>query len=670
MSVLHSLSGQANKDDALDELNGSPERRPVMARFSAIDRHPVRGFAILTLFYFVVVCSLSSLKLLWLDELITLHIARLNSPAAIWQALRRGVDPNPPLSHILVHYCRLFFGEHALVLRLPAMVGYWVGMLALFVYLERRLSPTWAMVGTIWLMTMGGFEYSYESRSYGIFFGLAMVAFYCWSRAVDPSSSAALRRRAIVGMILALSAGISTNYFAVIAFLPISIGEFVRTLDRALRSIYLREGRDLKAKSILREIDYPIWIAIALAATPLLAYRSMIEHSIALFAPYAWNKVSFGKVADSYTEMIEVVFYPIIGLFVLAGLVYLMRRVVSLHCDNSRSSAVPRLIAPLVTATLPKVKIPWHEAAAIGTFMAYPFLGYIIATVRGGMFSPRFVIPVCFGFAIAATSIAFHLFGNFSRAGIALLVFLSCWFVCRESYIGYWYEGQKRSFYEIVDRLPGADTFVPSDAPIVIPDPLLALAFRYYAPPAFASRAVFPVDFPAIRFYRHDDSPEENLWAGRNLLYRLPIEPLATLDKSAGQYLIITGTGNWLLEDLRNHHYSSYRLPIDMRAEAIGGFTPLAHGTPAFYISGRYATRANEGDDVLLLFSANDELPTSKALSPISRYDDVPKKPANVGLVTAFNAGISSGVLAQSVISHLAHNDRPLIANMPARATN
>jgi|SRR5665213_1146626 len=169
MSVLHSLSAQANRNDSFDELNESTERRPVMAPFSAIDRHPVRGFAILTLFYFVAVCSLSSLKLLWLDELITLHIARLSSPSAIWQALGRGVDPNPPLSHFLVHYLRLFFGEHEVVLRLPAMAGYWAGMLALFMYLKRRVSPTWAMVGTVWLMTMGAFEYSYESRSYGIF---------------------------------------------------------------------------------------------------------------------------------------------------------------------------------------------------------------------------------------------------------------------------------------------------------------------------------------------------------------------------------------------------------------------------------------------------------------------------------------------------------------------
>ena len=670
MSVLQSLSAHTISNDALDELNGSPERRTFVAPLSAIDRHPFRAFAILTLIYVVVDCILSSLKLLWLDELITLHIARLSSPAAIWQALEWGVDPNPPLSHLLVHYSRLMFGEHEVVLRLPAMVGYWAGMLALFLYLKRRITPTWAMVGTIGLMTMGAFEYSYESRSYGIIFGLAMVAFYFWSRAASLPNKGSPRSGAIAGMALALAAGISANYFAIVAFFPIAIGELVRTLIRGAQIGHYRKGRVLRVNLILRAIDYPIWTALILAVTPMLAYRSMIEHSIAQFAPYAWNKVSLGKVADSYTEMIEIILYPILGLFVLTGIIYLLRQVVARLCDNCRSRVVPRAIAPVLTVSLPGVKIPWHEIVAIGGFMAYPLLGYIIATVRGGMFSPRFVIPVCFGFAITTTLIAFHLFGNFSRSGIVLLAFLSCWFVCRESYIGNWYWEQKRSFYEIVDRLPRADTFLPSGAPIVIPDPLLALTFRYYAPPVLASRAVFPVDFPAIRLYRHDDSPEQNLWAGRKFLYRLPIEPLATLENSAGKYLIIAGDGNWLLEDLRKHHYGSYRLPINTRAQAIGGFTPLAHGTPAFYISGGYAVQTNVGDDESLPFYAADELPTSNALVPISRNDVVPSGPVNMGPKAALDAEIRSGVHAQDIVALPAVNHRPLNANMRARASN
>ena len=41
---------------------------------------------------------------------------------------------------------------------------------------------------------------------------------------------------ALIGMVVALAAGISTNYFAVLAFLPPAFGELVRTVVRASAS--------------------------------------------------------------------------------------------------------------------------------------------------------------------------------------------------------------------------------------------------------------------------------------------------------------------------------------------------------------------------------------------------------------------------------------------------
>lgn len=613
MSVLHSINAQVTSNDEIEVFKTDKELHPLAMPRSVLDRHPVRAFAFLTAFYFVVVCSLSSLKLLWLDELITLHIARLSGSRAIWHALWRGADPNPPLSHLLVHYSRLLFGENEAVLRMPAMIGYWVGMLALFIYLKRRVPGLWALVGTVWLLTMGAFEYSYESRSYGIFFGLAMLAFLFWSRAVGPFRSQKRRFSALAGLCLALAAGISTNYFAVLAFLPVCFGECVRSAVLFARKRRFGDKRSAATLIFRDVIDYPVWIAIMLAGLPLLAYRPLIEHSIAQFAPYAWNKVSLGQVADSYTEMVEVALYPILALFVLVVLVYLLRRMSSRFHRKSGVSVVPNWGVPIFEKPLRKVALPWHEYAAIFAFMIYPILGYLIASVRGGMLSPRFVIPVCFGFAIAATLVSYHLFGNFSRAGIGILCFVSCWFICREAYVGYWYEEQKECFYKVIDRLPRADIFVPANAPIVIPDPLLALTFRHYAPQKYASREVFPLDFPAIRYYRHDDSAEENIWAGRGLLYQLPIMPVANFESSAGKYLIIASEGNWFIHDVLAHRFDVNRLSIDTRAQAIGGFTPLAHGTPTFYISDGLMTHGGDGEQPLP-FNSADDLPTGRPL--------------------------------------------------------
>lgn len=550
---------------------------------STVERRPWQCFAAFSVFYFVIVFSLSSMKLLWLDELISLHIAQLGSPSAIWHALARGVDPNPPLTYLLVHLSTVLFGPHEFAYRLPAAIGYWIGLIAIFVYLRRLLPATWALAGTVVSTTMAAFEYSYESRSYGIFYGLAMVAILCWSWTADPATSPRGRWLSLAGMTVALAAGISTNYFAVLAFLPIAGGEAARTIQRAHRMLRTKKCR-FCFKRYWKALDLRVWIAFAIAGTPLLLYRPLIAHSIAEFAPYAWNRVSWTQVTDSYTEMVEMVLYPALALFAFGLLLRLVAARTKYMCAVCRARLLPRWINSVVKRSLDPLAIPFHEGVAILLLMAYPILGYLIASIRGGMLSPRFVIPVCFGFAIAITLVVFQLFSQFRPAATALLCLALAWLICRESYVGYWYEEQKQCFYKIVDRLPEAAAEAPPGSPIVISDPLMVLTFRHYAPALFASRVLFPVDFPAIRFFRHDDSPEENLWAGRNILYRVKIVPLADFQNTAGKYLILASDGNWLLDDLAAHHYGFKRLNIDTRAEAIGGFTPLAHGTPAFYL--------------------------------------------------------------------------------------
>ncbi len=528
---------------------------------------------LLTICYAGVVVALSSIKLLWLDELITLHIARLGSVHAIWQALARGADPNPPLVHLLVLRSMRIFGEHTLALRLPAMIGYWIGMASLFLFLRQRLAATWALAGVVISMSMASFEYSYESRSYGIFYGLAMLAVYCWSRAVDPMAAEWRRRAALIGMGVALAAGISTSYIAVLAFFPIAGGELTRTF-RAMRR---ERGAGFRSRETLQPW---VWAAMGIAAIPLLIFHPLIQRSIAEFAPYAWNKVSMDQVFNSYTQMVEITLYPILGLLLFAGVILLLAR----FCGHCRAAMRPRWVGRLATeqARSGAATLPAHEAVAVLLLMAYPLLGYAVARIHGGMLSPRFVIPVCFGFAIAATFACFRIFGHLRIAGAVLLVIAAAWFSARESITGYWYMEQKQAFYKVLNTMPAAD--YPGE-PIAIPDPLLALTFRHYAPASVAARVVFPIDFPAIRLYRGEDSPEQNLWAGRGYIYHLPIVPLATFQHSAGEYLMIASDGNWMDQDLLHHRYPLERLPINTRAGAIGGFTPLCHGTPVFYRS-------------------------------------------------------------------------------------
>lgn len=553
-----------------------------------IDVHPVRAFAVLSAIYFVVVFVQSSLKLLWLDELITLHLARLSSFHELWHALAVGADPNPVITYVLVHWARAILGDHEFALRLPSALGYWIGLASLFAFLKQRLYGSWAILGCLVSMAMAAFDYSFESRSYAIFYGFAMLAFLCWTYAIRPGGSSPAQWAGLAGMTLALMAGISTNYFAVLAFAPIAVGEVARTWLRARNGTPKSSTESPTAGHsfwyrVCSAIDIRVWLALLISGTTLLIYRPLIARSIAEFSPYAWNKVSLDQVFDSYTEMVEIILYPILALLAFGALAFFLKPGRSGLCKTCRDRISPRWLAAILTPQQSRPPLTLYEAASVFTFAAYPVCGFVIASIRGGMLSPRFVIPVCFGFAIATAVVAQYLFANLRYAATVLLCIVSAWFLCREAVVGYWYALQKESFYKLVDLVQQDALRLPQDSPIAIPDPLLALTFRHYAPAPLASRVVFPVDFPAIRYFRHDDSPEENLWAGRNLIYSMSIVPIADLQGSSRRYLIVASPGNWMLEDLEKHRYGFIPLPMGGRAGDLGGFTPLAHGVPELF---------------------------------------------------------------------------------------
>ena len=99
--------------------------------------------------------------------------------------------------------------------------------------------------------------------------------------------------------------------------------------------------------------------------------------------------------------------------------------------------------------------------------------------------------------------------------------------------------------------------------------------------------------------------------------------PLADFQNAAGKYLILASDGNWFLDDLLVHRFPFYRLDINTRAVAIGGFTPLAHGVPAFYIGFGDATPESEiiSLDRPVPFAAAENLPRAKTYAIPQRMD-------------------------------------------------
>jgi Dolichyl-phosphate-mannose-protein mannosyltransferase len=513
--------------------------------WTSINRNPGWVLAALILLYLVIACGQSATKLLWGDELITLSIAQQGSFAGIWHALALGTDPNPPLMHWLVMVSTKLFGQSAFAVRLPAIFCVLLAIVSLWAILRRWLSPGYAAVGVLAFMATRGFDYAYDARSYAPLMGFAMASLAFWLA----STTLVGRPRlwALAGMAAALTLGLSSNYYGVLAFFPIAAGEAVRAARRPLHV----EGAS--------GIQPGAWIAMAVAALPLLAFLPLIHHNIAEFTPHAWNRPHAGMVLESYIELVEGIFWPVLG-FAL----FIVWKVFT-------ESSFP-------AASRKKPPVQMHEAIALIVLILYPILGFCIAAGGAGMVSPRCVVPVCCGFGIVVALCARRIFGGRARAGVILLSIALFWVVTRECVCAVLLARQSNAFLVLRDQVDSES----GERPIVVTDSLFVLPLAHYSPDKVRARIVFPIDFDAIHRTENDDSGEQNLWAGRDGVFPIRIVPYDRSIFAFPALTVVSRYGGWAPEQLIRDGFTLSGEELTWSQtytwQQLGGvFTPLAH---------------------------------------------------------------------------------------------
>ncbi len=488
------------------------------SRASGTDPHVLPG---LVAFYLAITLAEASSKLLWVDEFFTLYVSQQPHVRGVWHALAAGADPNPPLMHLLAKASTILFGVNALALRLPSILSVLLAILAMWWVLRRWVSPLYAAVGVLAFMATRGFDYSYDARSYGLLMGFCMASLASWMYASD---AIGLRRTLALGAITVfLAAGLSSNYYGVLAFFPIALGEAFRPRRRP-----------------------GVWIALAVAGLPLFAFFPLIRHDIAEFAPYAWNRPQPSMISLTYLELVEGIFWPVSALILFT----LWRR---------RNDAWP---------------ISRPEAAAVITLLIYPFLGFLIAIAGAGMVSPRCVAPVCCGFGLAASLLAQRVFAHLSLAALAIVTFLACWVFVRETACAAVLLQQRQAFTVLTTKIARTSP----GAPIMVGDSALVLPLYFYSSAEVRRRIIFPVDFEAIHRFEPDDSGEQNLWAGRHGVFPFPIIASAALPLPPSSTIVLSRPDGWLTHDLEARGLHLRVEPAGTAWDSLGGvFTPMAH---------------------------------------------------------------------------------------------
>ena len=368
-----------------------------------IERQSKPTLLALLVFACLLLLGQAHLKLLWADELITVAVAAQPGSAGIWRALVAGADPNPPLTHLLVQASMHVLGSGALAVRLPAILSVLVTLALLWSILRRWVRPVFAAAGVLVFMATRGFDFGYDARSYAPLMVFSLATLALWVRL--PGASGPRQMLLCAGLTLALAGAVSSNYYGVLAILPVAAGELAR--------IYL-SGR----------MRPGVWLAMALGMLPLYWYLPLIRSNLAEFGPYAWNRPQIGMVAASYLELVEAIFWPVL---LLAGYTLYKRL---------RGACIPR-----------------PEFVAVAVLLAYPVLAYCFARAGSAMISPRCVAPVCCGFGLAAGVLSQRVFGRSAEAGLVVVLFLVAWVSVREAVCMQLLLNQRRAFLVLRDEV-------------------------------------------------------------------------------------------------------------------------------------------------------------------------------------------------------------------------
>ena len=522
-------------------LSSAPGLRPA-AQWTAklyftLNEHGRELLMVQLALYLAAALAFAATRPMWFDELITFNIARQFSPTAIWHLLLRGADPNPPLSHLLAAISMKLLGQSAFALRLPGVCAGAVTVLCIFELLVRRIPAVFASIGVLFYMMTRGLDYSYEARSYPFLICFAVLALLAWRWTHESRR----QRWAAVLLAFALACGVLSNYYGVLAFFPIAAGELTASLQ-------------------YRRIAWRVWIALAAGALPLIACLPLIHAAVSRFSAYAWNKPYPEFITDAYIQMMSN-YCLAVALAVIYGVV-----VIAIY---ERAQLGLRRPAAL--------RLP--EFAAVAVLTAYPVLGYGISLLRGGMISPRFVIPFCAGVAMVLALCGFRLLGRTPVGAIVLLALCFGGFAYHVSDVAGDYADQRGALARLAAMLPKQGT-------IAVTDSLLATTLHYYAvhntQPALAARMVFPMDLHAIRIYKGEDSPEQNLAAAPEI-YSVPIVSLAEFEQQHNSYYLLAPHGSWLLRKLGDERVPVRWLGVDFRSYDLHGFTPLSHGPVALF---------------------------------------------------------------------------------------
>ena len=432
-----------------------------------IERHLVVLLGAMTLWFAFMLVVRALTKSFWHDEVYTALLSRLPL-VTLWRANLDGADLTAQLNTQLTHFVQMMTGPGLVATRLPPMVGFLAASMLLGLTVAKRTNVTVGLLAPLILYTTPAVDYAVEARGYALSVGFFALALYAWTEA------AAGRRPALhwTVMSLALTAGVWTHYYLVLAFLPIVIGEFVR-----------QKG--------LTKFQIAPWTALACAGLGILPLSPLIAASSAHRTTF-WAQIGQQGLATAYGYVVKdlpthTFLIAVLIVLAVAGLVH--------RTFTRQSTPIRRRLAG-------------HDLAACIVCLALPAAGILLGHVIH-VFTARYLVFATAGVAFAAPLLIWRLMPE-NRLGELLAVLALAWPIAMSTYCVI---HQPPVFYGDMDEHPVLADWLRGPNMIVITGGVDYLGLWYSIPEEERAHAIYLADPEAQFEADHTDTVDEGYLA-------------------------------------------------------------------------------------------------------------------------------------------------------------
>lgn len=399
-------------------------------------------FAALTILY-VFAVAIGNSRYVWFDELLTFDISRSASLQQLWYREVR-FDCNPPSVYLLSRTSMAIFGQTPLGLRFPSMMEFYLGSMAILLYVRRKAGIAFAAFAVLLLWAAAPtLYYAVEARPYALVF----LSFACLLLSWDTAIRAQTRRLALFGVAISTLALTAAHFLAPFTLFAFITAEAIRFSRR-------------------RQPDYPLWTALLVPMLAMLFYLPFVG---------SCGRVVF-PVHASYNTI--VIFFedtfgsPIISVAMLAVLL------------------VPTTEGNGITTT----RFRREEVALLASMFLCPILLNLFLIHRQATFYNRYCLASQVAILVAITILLpfrMRLNGRAAYAGSILLVFfllkIQVWHIMRYP------PPRDASFLGVIDP----------DLPLVIGEGQVFMEMNQYENAVLLSRVFFLKDQQASMQYQH-----------------------------------------------------------------------------------------------------------------------------------------------------------------------